>query len=214
MEFKKDAEVVTRDGDKIGTLDRVVIDPKTKEAGYLVVRSGFLLTEDKLIPIKQVSSVTEERIDVDASNEEVDDFPRYEEVEYIAAGQAGSPDEAELSYWYPPAAGWGTSGRYIPYPQPLHIERAGKNIRENMIAVRQGAEVFASDAERVGSIERMFTDDDNEYITHLVVSTGLIHKVRKLIPAYWLTDVTEEEVHLAVDSDLLGGLPEFHLKSE
>ncbi|HET9589315.1 MAG TPA: PRC-barrel domain-containing protein [Anaerolineales bacterium] len=214
MEFKKNAEVVTRDGDKIGTLDRIVMDPQTKQAGYLVVRSGFLLTEDKLIPIKQVRSVTEERIEVDVSSEAVDDFPRYEEVEYIAVDQAGSPDEAELSYWYPPAGGWSISGRYTPFPQPLQIERVGKNIRENMIGLKQGAEVFASDGEHVGSIERMFTDENNDLITHLVVSTGLLHKERKLIPAYWLTEVTEEEVHLAVDAAFLERLPEFHIKSE
>jgi uncharacterized protein YrrD len=213
MQFKKGAEVVSGEGNKIGMLDHVVMDPKTKEVAYLVVRSGFLLTEDKLIPIKQVGSVTEKQIEIMASDKEVADFPTYYEVEYIATDQAGHPDEAELSYWYPPAAGWKPAGRSIPFPQPLHIERVGKNIRENMIAVKQGAKVITSDGEYVGNIERMITDENNDYITHLVLSSGLLLKERKLIPAYWLTDVSEDEVHLAVDARLLEGLPEFHLES-
>jgi len=55
MQFKKGAEVVSQEGDEIGTLDRVVLDPVTKEAAYLVVRSGFILTEDKLIPINKLA---------------------------------------------------------------------------------------------------------------------------------------------------------------
>ena len=59
MEYKKGADVISNDGEKIGTLDRVVLDPKTKEVAYLVVKSGFLLTEDKLISIDQVKTVAE-----------------------------------------------------------------------------------------------------------------------------------------------------------
>jgi uncharacterized protein YrrD len=213
MQFKKGAEVVSQEGDEIGTLDRVVMDPVTKEAAYLVVRSGFILTEDKLIPIKQVGSVTEEKITVTASGAEVEDFPTYYEVEYIATDQAGSPDEAELSYWYPPAAGWNPAGRSIPFSQPLHIERVGKNIRENMIAVKQGAKVISSDGEHVGNIERMITDEKNDFVTHLVISSGLLLKERKLVPAYWLTDVSEDEVRLAVEAGFLERLPEFHIES-
>jgi len=38
MQFKENAEVVTSSGDKVGRIDRVVIDPKSNELTHLVVK--------------------------------------------------------------------------------------------------------------------------------------------------------------------------------
>jgi hypothetical protein len=42
-----------------------------------------------------------------------------------------------------------------------------------------------------------------------VVSEGLFHKERKLVPTIWITDVDEDQVTLSVDSDLFERLPEY-----
>ncbi len=209
MEYKKGADVISKDGEKIGTLERVVINPKTKEVAYLVVKSGFLLTEDKLIPMDQVGTVTENQIHVMATKEKLDELPRFEEEHYVPLDKEG--EGIDLYYWYPPV-GWGASGYYPPFPQPLYKRKTEQNIPENMVALKEGAKVIASDGEHIGNIERILTDAKNEAVTHLVVSSGLLQKERKLVPTYWLTDVSEDEVHLSVDSHDFDRLPDFVLK--
>ncbi len=43
MQFKRGAEGFTADGRKVGGIDRVVIDPRTREVSHVVIRKGFLL---------------------------------------------------------------------------------------------------------------------------------------------------------------------------
>ena len=42
MLFKQGTDVFSSDNEKIGTLDRVVMDPRTKEISHIIVREGFL----------------------------------------------------------------------------------------------------------------------------------------------------------------------------
>ena len=106
----------------------------------------------------------------------------------------------------------GRNGLYPSFPQPLYKRKTEKNYPENMVALKEDAKVIASDGERIGNIERMITDAKNEAVTHLVVSSGLLQKERKLVPTYWLTDVSEDEVHLSIDSHDFDRLPDFVLK--
>lgn len=81
-----------------------------------------------------------------------------------------------------------------------------------MVALKEDAKVIASDGEHFGDIERIITDAKNEVATHLVVSSGLLRKEKRLVPTYWITDVSEDEVQLSVDSHDLDRLPDFIMK--
>jgi hypothetical protein len=47
--------------------------------------------------------------------------------------------------------------------------------------------------------------------THIVVAEGLLSKEHKLLPTLWISNATEEEIRLFIDSDLHEGLPEYQL---
>lgn len=55
MQLKKGADVFSSAGEKIGSIDRVVIDPETKEASHLVVEKGVLFTTNKVISDETVA---------------------------------------------------------------------------------------------------------------------------------------------------------------
>jgi len=210
MLFKQGVDVFSSDNEKIGTLDRVVMDPKTKEVTHIIVREGFLFTEDKVVPMDLVGSVTDERISLQGSKEHLDELPEYEETHYIPR-DATVDDDMSTLYWNPPVYAGGGYGQYpIIYPQSLYIRRTEKNIPEGMVALAEGAKVLTEDGEQVGNIETLITDPKDERVTHLVISSGLLMKERKILPSHWLSAVTEDEVHLSVDSRLLERLPEYH----
>lgn len=213
MLFKKGVDVFSSDNEKVGTLDRVVMDPKTKEVTHIIVREGFLFIKDKVVPMDLIGSVTDERIALQGSKEHLNELPDYEETHYVPR-DAAADDDMNTLYWNPPVpvvpvdSGSGY-GRYAYFPQSQYIRRTEQNIPEGMVALAEGAKVLSEDGEQVGNIETLVTDP-NEHVTHLVISSGLLMKERKIIPAQWLSAVTEDEVHLSVDSHLVEQLPEYH----
>ena len=207
MLFKQGVDVFSSDNEKVGTLDRVVMDPKTKEVTHIIVREGFLFTEDKVVPMDLIGSVTDDRITLQGSKEHLDELPDYEETHYIPRN-AAVDDDMDTLYWNPPLDDMAGYGRYVFYPQSQYLRRTEKNIPDGMVALAEGAKVLAEDGENVGNIETLITDP-NERVTHLVISSGLLMKERKIIPSHWLNTVTEDEVHLSVDSRLLERLPEY-----
>ncbi len=83
MQFKQGANVSTFDGKSVGTVDRVVLTPKTKEVTHIVVRKGFLFSEDKIIPLSLITSATENQVTLRQDATDLDKLPPFEEVHYI-----------------------------------------------------------------------------------------------------------------------------------
>jgi len=78
---------------------------------------------------------------------------------------------------------------------------------------KKGVKVISNDGQKIGTLDHVITDPKTDCVTHLVISSGLLIKKRRLIPVYWLGDVFEDRVHLAVGSRLFGCLLEFHAES-
>ncbi|MBN2390589.1 MAG: PRC-barrel domain-containing protein, partial [Anaerolineae bacterium] len=51
MEFIKNAPVFTATHERVGHVDRVVINPQTEEVTHIVIRKGFIFAENKVLPI-------------------------------------------------------------------------------------------------------------------------------------------------------------------
>jgi sporulation protein YlmC with PRC-barrel domain len=44
VELTKGTDIYTADGEKVGSIDRVVLDLETREVTHVVVQKGFLFT--------------------------------------------------------------------------------------------------------------------------------------------------------------------------
>ncbi len=206
MQFKHGAEVVTAQGHRVGSVDRVVMDPNTKEVSAIVVRKGVLFVDDKLVPVSRITSATVNHVTIDVAD--FDQLPNFIETEYIGIGvpQEEVLEEAVMAeplYWYPPigSAMWG----YPPmtgYPPELPV--AGhKQIPEGLIALHEGARVMSSDGRHVGDIERVITEEADNRVTHFVLTKGLLFPEKKLLPMAWVKAVDDEQVQLNVETAIL-----------
>lgn len=218
MQFKEGAQVFTSDGNEVGDIDRVVLDPATKEVTHLVVREGFLFTQDKVVPVDLVRSATEERVVLKAVDD-LESLPDFEETYYVQADEAEqdvtySPGYVRPYYWYPPPhiTWWGATP-YGVYPAPPYVVEVRRNIPEGTVPLKEGANVITVDDEHVGDIERVYADPTRDRATHLLISQGLLLKERKIIPTSWIMRVRENEVHLGVRSGLIEDLPEYEEES-
>lgn len=212
MQFKHGAEVVSAGGRKVGSVDRVVLDPNTKEVSAIVVRKGVLFVDDKVVPVSLIGSATEDQVALNGGD--FDRLPNFMETEYIAIGV---PPEEEANaalaaplYWYPPigSAMWG----YPPvsgYPPELAV--AGhKQIPEGTVALHEGARVVSLDGRHVGDIERVITEAVTNRATHFVLTKGLFFPEKKLLPMAWVKSVDDEQVQLNVETAILEQVRPYH----
>ena len=206
MEYKEGASILTADGKQVGHLDRVVIDPKTKEVTHIVVHKGFIFTEDKVVPVNLIASAKEDRITLREDAGDLAALPKFEERHFVPLDKEESTrigyeafNVSPLYSYYPPY------GVAYPY-QRVEIEQ---HIPEGTVALKEGAEVISADGEHVGDVEEILTDPQADRVTHFVITQGLFFKDRKLVPITWVSRFGEEQVHLEVGSRLLDGLPEY-----
>jgi uncharacterized protein YrrD len=218
MQFKENAHVFTASGQDVGKIKRIVVDPKSKEMTHLVVQKGFLFTDDKVIPLDEIETATEEKVVLKEGREDLDKFPDFEETHYVKADEDHTPahpdaDELGPLAWYYPLPGgawWSTHmGAYPGYQPPPYVLKTELNIPEGTVPLEEGSKVFSLDGAHVGNVERVYADEAEQRVTHLLVSKGLISKSQKLIPSMWVASVSENVVRLSVDEALIERLPEY-----
>lgn len=220
MQFRKDAPVYTADGQDVGRIDRVVLDPRTDEITHIVVRKGWLFTEDKVVPVSLIDSATEERVQLRADADKLDDLPEFEETRYIvtderkldAAGELDTTPYAAPLYWYPPTgaawAGYYYGGPYT-YPALPYVRETELNIPEGTVGLKEGAEVISADDERVGTVEQVLTNSELNRATHLLISEGWLFPEKRTIPVDWIREVEEDRIYLAVSARELERVPAY-----
>jgi uncharacterized protein YrrD len=214
MRLQKGATVSSWDGDKIGSIDRVVLNPKTKEVTHVIVEKGFLFTTDKVVPISLVGTATEDKVTLRQGASDLDKLPDFEKKYYVRVTdpQEDRAPEAEYVpplYWYPPIGlrWWGVPG--YDYATPAYVVRTERHIPEGTVPLEEGAKVVSSDGEHMGDVEAVLTDPQQDRATHLVISKGLLFKDRKLVPTTWISRVMEAQVLLGVGTGLVHSLPEY-----
>ena len=227
MELTSGKDIYTSDGEKVGSIERVVLEPETKEVTHVVIEKGFLFTESKVVPINMLGAETDEGIRL-REEEFFEDLATFRETDYIPAGleTEETRERAEKKpvekakeypaqfapryYWYPPVGvGWWRGLGTATYVEPEYVRTVEFNIPEGTVALEEGAAVISSDDEHVGDVKQILTDPQENRATHFVISTGLLLKERKLVPTQWVSTILEKEVYLKVSSDLIKDLPEY-----
>ncbi len=220
MEFRNGAVVNTADGQDVGRIDRVVLNPNTRRITHIVVRQGFLFTEDKLIPIGQIASADEQRVTLKVTADRLGELEPFEETHYapLSDDERARTGYTEAAYalplyYYPPAAMAGLvypTGIFDPVPETegkeVGVER---NTPAGTVALQEGARVLNVMDEDVGSVERVISDERTRRITHLVLAQGVFFKQRKLIPMGWVQIIREDTVRLNVSTSMIDNLPEY-----
>lgn len=224
MQFKKDVHVNDVEGKKVGELDRVVIDPHGGEVTHIVIRRGFIFNEDKVAPVEMISRTDDDEVRLNVTADQLKQLPDYIEMHFVPLnqqeraqrGMAGQ-DAPESVYWYPPAglspAMWGvgymgaipTTGMY-PYPYRLDEK---ENIPKGSVALKEGARVIGRDGQDVGEVEKVLMEDEQNYVTHLLIGKGPLKGQRRLVPAAWIHRIKEDGVELSVTAGFVLNLQDY-----
>ncbi len=200
MEFKDGTPVYTIDGKNVGTLDRVVIDPDTKDVTHIVIQKGLLFKVDKVIAVEKVSSASEIKVVLTCSADELKLMAPLDVVEYMPINRetGGKVFDPLANQMY---------NNSTPADRAVTMETK-RTIPDNLAALKVGSPVVSADDERVGSVEHIFTEASSEKVTHFIISQGLLLKTRRSIPIEWVRLITDDEVILNVPTQKLEELTE------
>jgi len=220
MHFKPGANVLTADGRKVGRVKSVVLNPRSREVTGLIVERGFLLTEEKVLPLSWIGFTEgEANVTLTAGVENLDDLPAFQERDYTPVDETGASDMTMLPAYFPYGApGYYptslTFGNAVPMIDTMvgDEQRYHETVRENIptdsVAVKVNGRVISSDEKHVGTIESVFTSDTGN-ATHMLISKGVLFKTRKLVPTDWISSSDDESVYLSMTADELDRLPDY-----
>ncbi len=210
MQFKANATVVSAEGKALGHVRRVVVDPHTDEVRDLVVHSGTLLAEERVMPIGMVKETDGEHVQTQIKTEDFEKLDLFEEAHYVAAAEGDSlaVPVAPVYYWYPPVGGLSPGYAGAVPPEVLGYQlRQERHIPPNTVALKEGAPVKSRDGHEVGKLEQVVTAPGGDHATHVVVAAGLLHKTRRVIPVDWIATIEEAQVTLGVPANVVEKLP-------
>ncbi|HSL42919.1 MAG TPA: PRC-barrel domain-containing protein [Anaerolineales bacterium] len=218
VELREGTSVFTAGGEEVGKINRFVLDPQTNEVTHIVVQRGWLLSEDKVVPLSMIHSATEDRVQLNEDVTEFDELPPFEETHYVRMDEDRASHEATTDYasdraapgfyWYPPHGYLGYPAYGLGYPA-WPLTETQQNIPANTVPLEENTKVISSDDNHVGDVERLLVDTDSNKATHFIISQGMLFKDRKLVPVSWIKSITEEEVRLIVSSKVLEQLPSY-----
>jgi hypothetical protein len=202
LEITEHAKVFTAHDKYVGKVDRIVMDPITRMVSHIVVHKGIFLREDKVVPIENVTTATEERINLKRGSH-MDDFPSFIEQHYVTLDEAGDESEAGQDPNQPQGPSSAPFVWYGPYGMGTTMFESSmrtvteRNIPERAIALEPGAMVCALGRAKFGALEEVITTDAG-VATHIIVTMSDPSLDRKAIPMHWVDEISENEIHLGV----------------
>ena len=213
MIFKYGTDVVKNNGEKVGKVKEVVIDPKTDEVSHVILKKGVILSKDKVLPISLVEDANEKRVKLYPLDHSLDSFPDYKEEQFVEIRVekqrqpvVGSPP---ILLSYPPVSSYPVG----PHIQDEHemrvVKKEIKNIPHDVQPIQKGAKVVTLDGHHIGDVERLILDHQTDNATHLIISEGVLLVEKKVVPVSWINEYKEESIHLAVDRHVIENLPEY-----
>lgn len=198
------APVYARDG-RFGTLAKVVVDPHARRVTHLVVRQGWLLTEDRVIPIERLTRAEPDGVYLDSASTELEGYPRYREeafIEPLADWEKLEPDlAADTLFWGGPYPGVAPPVRSVA----AHAVPVG--VPEGELVLRRGDPVFSNDG-LVGSLDHVLVNPTSGAMTHLVVEEHGTRR-RVIAPAEWIREIQPGAITLERWNPYRPGVPAF-----
>ena len=79
MALKEDAKVISADGEEIGTIERILMNPDTDKATHFVVSRGMLTKTKKLIPSLWLDWADEDAVHLLVQKRLLDNLPEFDD---------------------------------------------------------------------------------------------------------------------------------------
>lgn len=76
--LREGSDVVSSDGEHVGDVERIFVDPDSNRATHFLVSEGLFFKERKLVPAHWVRTVQEDKVHLNVSSQMLERLPAYE----------------------------------------------------------------------------------------------------------------------------------------
>jgi uncharacterized protein YrrD len=205
LQFEHGMKVMEADGDVIGHIERVVVNPFNLEVTHVIVEKGLFFNKSHLLPVDMIERTTDEEVFLNIAADglelaEFDDdyYINVDDVDESMAFQTYPQGYARPLFSYPPV------GSRDSYPNEVLSPVHGVDMLE-------GRRVVGATGDHIGNVERVFVDPDTERATHILISSGILLQREKVVPIGWVEAVIKDVIRLGVTETWLDRLPDFDL---
>jgi uncharacterized protein YrrD len=213
MDIELGAKVLTADGDEIGTIDKLILNPDGGDLHAIVVHKGLLFGRDIEIPIDTIVQRETGSIRIRYTHDQLDQLETFHEASYTTPPPERSAEY--LSGYGYPASGllwpsrWSGPVSGEPYGRdavgPVEDEVAAMHRAQDMsnAVIEEGSDVRSRDGEKVGEVHRMVFDPTTGRPTALVIRKGFLFTEDVELPVGLISSVDDDRVYLDARGDEL-----------
>lgn len=108
------SHVKSRDGQDVGVVKHLIVDPADNHVRAVVLEQGFILTQDSVVPIEELSLTPSNEVQINRLASEVHDLPAFHASDYTEPRYPDSDPDAPKRYGLPLAGVLWPS--VYPYP--------------------------------------------------------------------------------------------------
>jgi sporulation protein YlmC with PRC-barrel domain len=198
------ARVITTDGEEVGRVKHLVLDPATTELRTAVVEHGMLSRESRMVPIASVTSANEKEIRVDFTKGQFEELPEFVQTDYTSP-----PPGYALPVSYPGGGLLWPLGYPTPTVEEPAVGSGEAYQREDELRQRNlenavidtDSEVLSRDGEKIGEVEQFEIDSVTGKPARLVVRKGFLLTKSLEVPMSAIASVDDGAVILNLSKD-------------
>jgi hypothetical protein len=208
MHIRIGAAVECTDG-RAGIVDRIVMDPVSREITHLVVRLGWFAPRGVVVPATAATDINEDAVNLSITKSQLEHKPDFHEERFVLASDLNPPTDypAHTVLWLtmPTQADFNVSetNPYAGDYHPLVIEER-ENVPDGSAVLRAGMKVRAGD-EELGRVSEVLTDEATGKARGLVVNSGKFGA--RVVPLDQLKEIDEDRVDLSISPEAFAQLP-------
>jgi uncharacterized protein YrrD len=214
MEVQLGKPVYCESGTRLGTVDRVVVDPTSMAVVEFIVHRGVFLTDDRIVDREYVHHVDEDgSVHLRVPAGVADEFPPLSTRRYILPSLADLREnpflDAARSYstgailWRDDYQGRGyvAPARSVFEMAPAEALRmeVESNLPSGTVIIDRGTDVRSSDNRDLGSIDEVIYSSGK--ITAIVVESGWLFHRPIAIPASWIESISHDHIRLSISAE-------------
>ena len=182
-DLRAGAPVLSRDGDKLGKLSRVVVEKDTLRVTHLVVDTGR--SDERVVPLGVLRDATEAAVRLSMDTAEFRDMSvKYDVQVYqpIGDAQRGRLDLSDVSRFVASLPGELGPG--------VMMDVLAKTPDE--VDIAKDSPVWRLDPhQKIGEVEHVIFDDRTRKISALVIRRGIVFTHDVVLPARYIIEVVE-----------------------
>jgi uncharacterized protein YrrD len=207
--------VRSRDGQDLGAIKHLVLDPSNGYVKCVVVEKGHFLPDDVEMPLNALAGWRDAAVWVWPTAEEVRQMPRFDAGEYkplppeyfdTAARYGYGSLVLPLNTTFPPfsAGGYPLAAPWLPLlARPLTPEQEAERRAEdrNNAVIEAGNNVISADGHNVGQVYVLTFETETGKPLSLIIRRGILFHEDIALPAQTIASADDGVVYLNVDRD-------------